>query len=289
MGWGLLATILLLIAVSLFLLNKKPDGLPHHHGQVTSKLFVGNGDRQPLIVGLGGSEGGNPWASNHWQAQRDKFLSQGYALLALGYFGTPESPQELDRISLEGVHQAVMAAAQDPRINSQCIVIIGGSKGAELGLVLASHYKEYRSVVAMVPGSAVFPALTPAMNTSSFSYQDQELDFVPVPWSATPALLKRDLRTAFAKMMENTEAMAQAAIKVEHINGPILFLSATQDEMWPSREMSEQMMQRLSEKHFYYDAQHFAIPGGHTEPLNHFAMVETFLVEKVRKKINECL
>lgn len=288
-GWGILVAVGLVVALGLIAINKKPEGLPEHHGQVSSRLFTGEGNKQALIVGLGGSEGGNPWASNHWQAQREKFLAQGYAFLALGYFATAESPEQLDRIALEGVHRAVMEAAKDPRINSQCIVIMGGSKGAELALTLASYYPNYRAVVAIVPGSAVFPALTLGMNTSSFTYEDKELAFVPVPWSATPALLKRDLRTAFAKMMENTQAMEQAAIKVENIKGPILFLSATKDEMWPSMEMSEQMIQRLQQKQFAYDAQHFAIPGGHTEPLQHFAMIETFLEKKVRTVVSECL
>lgn len=288
-GLSSLAAITLVFALGTILLNKKPDGLPERHSQVSSKLFVGAGNKQPLIVGLGGSEGGNPWATNHWQTQREKFTAQGYAFLAIGYFATPESPQQLDRIALEGVHHAVMEAAKDPHVNHQCIVLMGGSKGAELALTLASHYPDYRAVVAMVPGSAVFPALTLAMNTSSFTYEDKELPFVPVPWSATSALLKRDLRTAFAKMMANSEAMHQAAIKVENINGPVLFLSATRDEMWPSSEMSEQMMQRLKDKHFSYATQHNAIDGGHAEPLKHFAIVEKFLADHIALSESDCL
>ncbi|HWV16125.1 MAG TPA: acyl-CoA thioester hydrolase/BAAT C-terminal domain-containing protein [Cellvibrio sp.] len=274
--------IILLVALIVGAGLLPPGPLPERHGQVSSELFVGPNSHQPLIVGLGGSEGGNPWAGSHWQAQREKFIAQGYAFLAIGYFATKESPAQLDRIALEGVHRAVMAAIQDPHIDKQRIVLLGGSKGAELALTLASYYKDYTGVIAIVPGSAVFPALTFSMNSSSFSYQDKELNFVPVPWSATPALLKRELRTAFAKMMENTEAMADAAIKVEDIQGPILFLSATRDEMWPSTEMSEMMMQRLKDKQFRYATQHIAIEGGHTEPLKHFATIEAFLASQVR-------
>ena len=163
---------------------------------------------------------------------------------------------------------------------------MGGSKGAELALTLASYYPEYTTVIAIVPGSAVFPSLTLAMNTSSFSYQNQELPFVPVPWSATPALIKRDLRTAFEKMMENKQAMNEAAIKVENIHGSILFLSATHDEMWPSSEMSEQMVQRLKSKGFAYKVEHVAIAGGHTEPLKHFNIIEDFLASTIKQHTN---
>ncbi|GGY61575.1 dienelactone hydrolase [Cellvibrio zantedeschiae] len=264
------------IAACSLMFSSKP-ALPERHGQVTSKLFLGEGNNQPLIVGLGGSEGGNPWASEHWKPQRDKFIAQGYAFLALGYFGDKNTPRQLDRIALEGVHKAVMDATKDPHINGKQIIIMGGSKGAELALTLASYYPEYTAVIAIVPGSAIFPALTLGMNTSSFSYHGQELTFVPVPWSATPALIKRDLRTAFEKMMENNQVMADAAIKVENIHGPILLLSATKDEMWPSMEMSEQMVQRLEKAGFSHKVQHTAIEGGHTEPLKHFSVIEDFL------------
>lgn len=264
------------IAACSLIMSKKPE-LPERHGQVESKLFLGKGSNQPLIVGLGGSEGGNAWASDHWKTQRDRFIAQGYAFLALGYFGSKQTPRQLDRIALEAVHHAVMDATKDPHINPRQIIVVGGSKGAELALTLASHYPEYKAVVAIVPGSAVFPALTLSMNTSSFSHEGNELPFVPVPWSATPALLKQDLRTAFEKMMGNKQAMSEAAIKVERIQGPILFLSATNDEMWPSAEMSEQMVQRLKAAEFKYNVRHVAIKGGHTEPLKHFGVVEDFL------------
>ncbi len=64
------------IAACSVALSSKP-ALPERHGQVSSKLFIGTGNNQPLIVGLGGSEGGNPWASEHWKTQRDRFITQG--------------------------------------------------------------------------------------------------------------------------------------------------------------------------------------------------------------------
>lgn len=271
-----------IVAACSLAFSGKPS-LPERHGQVDSELFLGEGNSQPLIVGLGGSEGGNPWASNYWKPQRDKFIAQGYAFLAIGYFGSKGSPRQLDRIALDGVHKAVMEASKSPHINSNQIVLMGGSKGAELALALASYYPEYTSVIAIVPGSAIFPALTLSMNTSSFSHHGQELSFVPVPWSAAPALIKHDLRTAFEKMMENKQAMQDAAIKVENIQGSILLLSATRDEMWPSKEMSEQMVKRLKSKGFAYNVQHVAIEGGHTEPLKHFNIIEDFLASTIKK------
>ena len=227
--------------------------------------------------GLGGSEGGNVWTASRWKKQRDRFLEQGYAMLAVGYFGTPNSPLKLDRISLDGIHAAILKAGQDPRVNGRCIALIGGSRGGELALLLASQYPDLHAVVAIVPGSAVFPALTDAMNTSGFSLHDKPLPFVPVPWSATPNLLVGDLRGAFEKMLRNTSAMQAAAIPVERINGPVYFVSASQDEFWPSREMSDAMMARLKQHHFPHHAEHLVVAGGHNEPLDEFGKIETFL------------
>ena len=217
------------------------------------------------------------WASARWKPQRERFLDQGYALLALGYFGTPNSPEKLDRISLDGVHAAILKAAQDPRVDGRCIAIVGGSRGAELALLLASHYPDIKAVVAIVPGSAVFPALNDAMTTPGFSLHDQSLPFVPMTWGATPDLLVGNLRGAFETIMQDEAAMQRAAIAVEKINGPVQFVSASRDEMWPSKEMADVMMLRLKATGFRHPVEHLVVQGGHSEPLDEFPKMEAFL------------
>lgn len=280
-GWtlGIVAVLALSLGAWMWWVVARFDTetLPARHGGVDVALFAREGGKRPLLVGLGGSEGGNPWASDRWRSQRERFLDQGYAMLALGYFGTPNSPQHLDRISLDGVHAAIMAAARDPRVDSRCIAVIGGSRGGELALLLASHFPEIRAVVAIVPGSAVFPALTDAMTTAGFSLHDQPLPYVPMTWGATPDLLVGNLRGAFETLMRDEAAMARAAIPVERIAGPVLFVSASRDEAWPSREMSDAMMQRLKAHRFRHHAEHLVVVGGHAEPLDEFPKMEAFL------------
>jgi pimeloyl-ACP methyl ester carboxylesterase len=253
--------------------------LPARYGQVDQQLFLGNGSRQPLLVGLGGSEGGNAWASDHWQGQREAFVKQGYAFLALGYFGMRDTPQKLDRISLDGIHDAILAAARNPQVDGRCIAVIGGSRGAELALTLASRYDDIKAVVAIVPSSTIFVGDTIVMKTSPFMYHDQPLPFVPLPWSAIPDLLRGHLRPAFEKMLANTAAVRAAAIPVERINGPVYLLSAKHDELWPSAEMSSAMIQRLQVHGFRRYYAHDAVDGGHGAPLEHFDRIEAFLGE----------
>ncbi|WP_374607486.1 acyl-CoA thioester hydrolase/BAAT C-terminal domain-containing protein [Thermomonas sp.] len=276
---GILAASVLSLAAYMWWVVERFDTetLPLRHGQVDGELFARDGGKRPLIVGLGGGEGGNAWASDRWKPQRERFLDQGYALLALGYFGTPNSPEKLDRISLDGVHAAIVEASKDPRVDGRCVAIIGGSRGAELALLLASHYPDIHAVVAIVPGSAVFPALTDAMTTGGFSLHDKPLPFVPMTWGATPALIVGDLRGAFESIMGDAAAMQRAAIPVERINGPVYFVSATRDEAWPSREMSDAMMERLQAAGFAHHAEHLPVEGGHAGPLDEFPRIEEFL------------
>jgi poly(3-hydroxybutyrate) depolymerase len=69
--------------------------------------------------------------------------------------------------------------------------VLGGSKGGELVLALASYYPDIDAVVSIVAGDAAFPGHTAAMTTSSWSLHGEPLPFVPMRWSAVPALLRR--------------------------------------------------------------------------------------------------
>lgn len=74
------------------------------------------------------------------------------------------------------------------------------------------------------------------------------------------------MRSCYENAVKN--APEEAKIPVERINGPILFLSAKKDGMWPAAEAAELMMKRLDEKKFpfihkhcsYEYASHFLIP-----------------------------
>jgi pimeloyl-ACP methyl ester carboxylesterase len=243
-----------------------------------SVLYLSEGKKQPLIVGLGGSEGGNAWTSNYWKATREQFLAKGYAFLAIGYFGAEGTPKILDKIAIEDIYNAIQEATKNPQVNKKKIAIVGGSRGADLALLVASYYpKDIDCVVGIVPSHAVFPGHTQTFDSSCWTYEGKELPFVPVNEESVPFLQKRDLRGAFLAMLKDTTAEQKSLIAVEKIQGNILFLSATQDEIAPTKEMADKMMQRLKEQKFKYHYEHIAIEGGHAEPLKHFDKVFAFL------------
>lgn len=249
-----------------------------------SVLYLGKGKNQPLIVGLGGSEGGNAWTSDYWKNTRDKFIKNGYAFLAIGYFGAKGTPDTLNKIAIEDVYNAIKIATKNKKVNKKKIAIIGGSRGADLALLLGSYYKDINCVVSIVGSNAVFPGHTPHFSTSCWTYENKELPFVPVNEEAVPFLMKRDLRGTFETMLKDTIAVEKATIKIENIKGAIFLLSATKDEICPSTPMAEMMMERLKSNKFKYQYEHKSIEGGHAEPLKHFDLIFKFLETNFSEK-----
>lgn len=249
-----------------------------------SVLYLGKGKKQPLIVGLGGSEGGNAWTSDYWKKTRDQFIEKGYAFLAIGYFGAKGTPDTLNKIAIEDVYNAIKIATKNKKVNKKKIAIIGGSRGADLALLLGSYYKDIDCIVSIVGSNAVFPGHTTHFTTSCWTYENKELQFVPVNEEAVPFLMKRDLRGSFEAMNKDTIAVEKASIKIENIKGAVFLLSATKDEICPSTPMAETMVARLKNNNFKYHYEHIAIEGGHGEPLKHFDLIFEFLANNFKKK-----
>ncbi|MBL7872969.1 MAG: hypothetical protein JNM78_15235 [Cyclobacteriaceae bacterium] len=270
-------TLLLCIAV-LFFFGWRTPSLSDNHGKMDTHLYLSDGANQPLIVAFGGGSGGNDWERNYLKDKRDSLRAHGFAVLAVGYFKTDNSPGSLDRISLNAITDTILSIAKrTPQIDTAHIILMGASKGGELVLNLASRFSSFKGVIALSTSHVSFPAITLSANTSSWMYNNQEVIYVPAPFKTIWPALQGDLQSAFSIMLENTEAVTQAEIEVEKINGPILILSADQDEQWPATKMSQQLMERLARKNFAHKYEHIVLKGTHTEPLNHFDKVYAFL------------
>ncbi len=270
-------TVLILCAL-FFYVGWHTPSLSDNHGRMDTHLYLGESAQQPLIVGFGGGDGGNDWERNYLKGKRDSLLARGFAVLAIGYFNTENSPGTLDRISLNAIADTILnIARRTPSIDTTRIYLLGASKGGELALNLASRYPCFKGVIALSSPTVSFPALTISANTSSWMYNDQEVAYVPAPFSIIWPAIKGDLLTAFSIMLEDKEAVALAAIEVEKINGPLLIISADKDEMIPAVQMSEQLVDRLRRKNFPHQVEHVVVHGPHIEPLNHFDRVYAFL------------
>ena len=273
------AGLLMLAIISvLFFLGWRTPSLSPNHGKMDTHLYLTDSASQPLVVAFGGGSGGNDWERRYLKDKRDEFLARGFAVLAIGYFKTDQSPGLLDRISLNAISDTIFSiASRHPQIDTSRMILMGASKGGELVLNLASRFPKYKGVIALSTSHVSFPALTIASNTSSWEFNNQEVPYVPAPFEIIWPALKHDLYSAFSIMLKDEQAASRAEIEVEKINGPILILSGTQDDQWPATQMSEQIIHRLAKNQFKHSYQHLAFEGGHTEPLNHFDKVFDFL------------
>ncbi|WP_192350444.1 S9 family peptidase [Algoriphagus sp. Y33] len=275
---------LLAIGLILFYLSWRTPSLSENHGKIDTHLYLGDSASQPLIVAFGGGSGGNDWERNYLKEKRDEFLARGFAVLAIGYFNSGQSPNTLDRISLDAISDSVLQIAKrHPQVDSSRIILMGASKGGELVLNLASRYSHFKGVIALSASHVSFPAHTLAANTSSWQDNNREIPYVPAPLTTLVPALMGNLYEAFTLMLEDKNAVHLAEIEVENINGPILLLSGTQDEQWPATHMSEQLISRLAKHKFKHRYLHLAFKGGHVEPLNHFDKVFEFLEEEFKK------
>ncbi len=109
----------------------------------------------PVILAFGGSEGGGSGGLSYAQ----ELVPQGYAVLALAYFGLPGLPEELDRVPLEYFDEAVSWLQTRSEVDATRWGLAGGSRGGELALLLSARYPDAQVVIADVPSGYVWGGL----------------------------------------------------------------------------------------------------------------------------------
>ncbi|MEP2936452.1 MAG: acyl-CoA thioester hydrolase/BAAT C-terminal domain-containing protein [Gilvibacter sp.] len=273
----IIVTVLVILIIGITFLFTHVPSLPDKHGIVEAKLYLGTGENQPLVVAFGGGGGGNDWTRHYLKQKRDSLLNKGYSVLAIGYFKSKGTQNNLDRISLNAIADTILNRAKHPKIDASKIALMGGSKGGELVLNLASRYPQFKAVIAMSTSHVSFPALTIYANTSSWMYNNQEVNYTPAPLKTLGPALKGDLYTAHVMMLEDKAAAKDAQIPVEKINGAILILSGKNDDQWPATTMSNELVSRLENNGFAHPYEHIVLNGGHIAPLENFGLVYRFL------------
>jgi uncharacterized protein len=224
------------------------------------KYFPPSGKvKNAAIMFIGGSEGGLPI---YYDIK--KYTSIGYPCFMIGYFGTKSTTDRLEMIPLEYLENAISTFKSFPEVHDKKIIILGGSKGGELALLLASINKEVEGVIAAVPSSVVFQGIGGKL-LSSWSYKGKPVPFVPFAPYDYSKIVNSQYVELYKLSLEQKNAVDLAAIPVENINGPVLLLSGEDDTMWPSTQMAEMIINRLEKSNFPFWYQHIAYKNaGHT-------------------------
>jgi len=217
-----------------------------------------SGGRHPAMLVLGGSEGGLTGAT----VLGAPLAKVGYAVLGVAYFGAPGLPANLQDVPLEQLDRAIAWLRTQPGVDPERIGVYGVSVGGELALLLASRHPELKAVVAGVPSGLVWQGINLQSwePHSSFTARGRELPFVPYD-SSKPFAGVRDL---YDRSLPLAAQHPDAAIPVEKIGGPVLLISAGDDQIWPSRQMSDDVMRRLDAHSFRFEHLHLDYPdAGH--------------------------
>lgn len=164
--------------------------------------------------------------------------SNGVAALSIRWFGGIGQPPGICEVPLETFGPALdRLATLSPRLS-----VVGVSKGAEAGLLLAAHDPRINLTVAMSPSSVVWANVGSGRDgqtrpcRSSWTWQGTPLPFVPfddawpVPrgdWPSYLGLYKQSLTTY-------ADHVATSRIPVERISGDLIVTAGGDDHVWPS-------------------------------------------------------
>ena len=133
----------------------------------------------------------------------------------------------LNNIPLEYFEKAFKWLSKQKSVLKDNYHLMGISKGAELSLLLASHYDEIKGVFAMVPSSVVWQGIPKGMYTgtnSSWTHKNKEIPYVPFGTFDFISLGKGIIYNEWIDYYDNALANAEESsfIKVENIDAPII-------------------------------------------------------------------
>jgi dienelactone hydrolase len=196
--------------------------------------------------------------------------SHGYVTFALAYFRAEGLPQQLVNIPLEYLKKGLDWLAARDTVDAQRLAVVGGSKGAELALLLAAHHPEVRAVVARAPSHVVWFGIGGTYRDPSWTLQGKPVPYVlPSPTLFPKVFSKRPLRLVdlYGPALDDEKSVKASRIPVEKINGAVLLLSGTDDAMWPASRMADQMVTQLRDQGHRFPVVHLKYDGaGHSIP-----------------------
>jgi dienelactone hydrolase len=228
----------------------------------------------PGVLTLGGSEGG--------LHERDaaRLAEQGYAALALAYYGLPGLPNVLKDIPLEYFATALDHLRGHPRVDPHRIGIVGGSKGGEAALLVAATFPGIRAVVCLAGSGYVTQGISQSIYTGSFreimttpvacwTYQGREIPYLPnvLPPRVEAALdAGEPIALGWTKpdITANTDLVEAATIPVENIDGAVLLVVGADDIGGYGVTFHDVAARRLEAHKHPHAWQHIVLPGaGH--------------------------
>ncbi len=227
-------------------------------GIVGTLIVPDSTKRYPGVLRIGGAEGGIS------TGDAEVIASDGYAVLAIAYFGAERLPGDLEEVPVEYFGKVLDWMHKSPRIDASHLAIVGISRGSTLALLLPTIYKDFDAIVAIAPTHVVWQSAYLDWDRyavrSSLTLHGEPLPFVPYDFSDEASSASCNKQGACAAMydfsLKQEAAVNAALIPVEQLRAPVLLISGASDSMWPSSRMSALVMQRLAKAGFPYEYRH---------------------------------
>jgi len=243
---------------------------PIRRDGIVGTLFLPPGQGpHPAMMLVSGGNGGIP------EGRAAILASHGYAALALGYFGVEGLPRGLVNIPLEYFEGAIRWMRAQPWLADRLLAVWGPSRGGELALLLGATFPDINAVVAWVPSGVVFwplgePEPSDTRPHAAWTYRGQPFaylqednfasDPLPVAEPGRPIAYAPFYRSC----LRDATAVERATIPVERTRGPVLLVSGTDDQMWPSSDLADIALRRLQAHHHPFPYRHLRYDGaGH--------------------------
>jgi uncharacterized protein len=249
--------------------------LIEEEGLIGTLFYPATSGPHPAVIILGGAGGGLR------EGGAEALAWEGFAALALVYFGADPLPRELVEIPLEYFERAIAWLKAQPDVDANRIAVMGNSKGGELVLLLGSTYPEdIKAVVGYAPSGIVWQGI-PFDREASYGgpRSPWSLGGEPLPFLRLARPLAPDMVQMmgsffgsppaigpifYERALEDKAAVAAASIAVEKINGPVLVISGTDDRVWPATRFSEMVVERLEAHDHPFTYEHLRYEGaGH--------------------------
>jgi len=218
--------------------------------EIYGDLYENEG--KPLVVIFGGSRPGLPAPSSE---DLLNYLKPNYNVLLLAYFGVGDLPKTLERVPIEYFMNAISFIKEKHKIADNQVVVIGQSKGGEAALLLL-NYLESAITIACVPGCYVFQGLPTDLSSmsmthpkSSWSLNNKELPYIKfyIDEDALRDAENKNFCRCYEKSIEKN-FNRDALINIDNYKGKILLLSAENDKYWPSKKMSNILVENSKNK-----------------------------------------
>jgi methyltransferase (TIGR00027 family) len=218
-------------------------------------------DQLPGVLALGGSDGGLP------EYFLDLLVPEGFACLAVAYFGIEGTQRTLVEVPLERIERALRWLAAHPRVAAPDgrVALVGASRGGELALLVAATFPDLVGpVVAYTPSGVVWPgidyATTAGPPRSSWTHRGRPLPFMSYVPGVAPQVSERGIsvRAVCERALDVAASVEQAAIAVERATGPLLLISGGDDQVWPAARMCGMIVDRMRDHGRAPDVEHLS-------------------------------